>query len=59
MYSGARLSDTAMFVGRQAEVALLTHALQAAAGGAGRVVFVVGEAGIGKTSIAQVFADPP
>lgn len=44
-------------VGRAAEVASLEDALAAARRGAGRAVTVVGEAGIGKTSLAAAVRD--
>jgi tetratricopeptide (TPR) repeat protein len=40
-------------VGRQAEIARLTSALEAARGGAGRFVLLTGEPGVGKTRLAQ------
>src|SRR5580693_7912096 len=43
-------------VGRQAELAELDAALTAALGGAGRLVFVVGEPGIGKSRLAREVA---
>jgi hypothetical protein len=42
--------------GRGAELAALTQAWKAAAGGAGRVVVLTGEAGIGKTSLLAELA---
>jgi predicted ATPase/DNA-binding SARP family transcriptional activator len=40
------------FVGREREIDLLSRAFKRAAGGAGRVVLIAGEPGIGKTSLA-------
>lgn len=40
-------------VAREAEVALLRSAVEAVAGGAGRLVLLVGEPGVGKTRLAQ------
>ena len=51
------------FVGRDAELAALTTALHHAAAGRGRLVAIVGEAGIGKSRLVQEFlatgASPP
>jgi predicted ATPase len=45
------------FVGRQRELAILTAALDdSLSGQGGRVVMLVGEPGIGKTSTAKEFA---
>ena len=44
------------FVGRDAELAQLDTALDAALGGQGRLVLVAGEPGIGKTRLLQEFA---
>src|SRR5256714_7557098 len=43
-------------VGRAADVALLSRALDEAAKGSGRTVFVVGEGGIGKTRLAAAIS---
>ena len=43
-------------VGRQAELAALDAALTAALGGAGQLVFIVGEPGIGKSRLAREVA---
>ena len=43
-------------VGRQAELSALDAALDAAFGGAGRMVFVTGEPGIGKSRLAREVA---
>src|SRR5256885_9351608 len=46
-------------VGRDAEVAQLTGALEEALAGRGRIVSIVGEAGLGKTRLVdEVLADP-
>src|SRR5262245_42962211 len=45
-----------VFVGREADLALLRTCLERAAGGEGRVVALAGEPGIGKTRTAQVLA---
>jgi tetratricopeptide (TPR) repeat protein len=45
----------AAFVGREAEMQRLEQLLQGAIAGAGRVVFIAGEPGIGKTSLADKF----
>jgi DNA-binding CsgD family transcriptional regulator/Tfp pilus assembly protein PilF len=42
--------------GREAQLRELEHALAQARGGAGRLVFVSGEAGVGKTRLAQELA---
>jgi predicted ATPase len=44
-------------VGRQAELRALDAALTAALGGAGRLVFIAGEPGIGKSRLAREAAD--
>jgi len=49
--------DEAPLVGRSAELALLSKAIDEAAKGAGRSVFIVGEGGIGKTRLAAAAAD--
>lgn len=53
------IPDTGRFrlVGRQSELAALRSELNAAAGGDGRLVLLVGEPGIGKTHTATVLAD--
>jgi DNA-binding winged helix-turn-helix (wHTH) protein/tetratricopeptide (TPR) repeat protein len=43
------------FVGREGEMTRLQHAFEQAAGGAGGVVFIHGEPGIGKTTLAERF----
>src|SRR3954468_20076973 len=47
--------DPTPLVGRQLEIAALQAAFRSAAGGQGRMVCLAGEAGIGKTSIAEKF----
>jgi len=42
-----------LFIGRSGELAVLQEAIDAAAGGHGQVVFVCGEAGIGKTRLVE------
>jgi AAA ATPase domain len=49
-----RAADT--FVGRSHELAVLRAAYRDAAAGAGRMVLVAGEPGIGKTELARAFA---
>ena len=44
-------------VGRTAELALLSNAMDEAAKGSGRSVFIVGEGGIGKTRLAAAAAE--
>jgi DNA-binding CsgD family transcriptional regulator len=46
-----------VLVGRQAELGALDDALAAALGGAGRLMFVTGEPGIGKSRLARELAD--
>jgi serine/threonine protein kinase/tetratricopeptide (TPR) repeat protein len=43
------------FVGREAELSRLDQMLASATGGAGRIVFITGEAGLGKTALAERF----
>jgi DNA-binding winged helix-turn-helix (wHTH) protein/predicted ATPase len=50
-------SGTAPLVGRGAELAHLQGALDAAVGGRSAVVFVTGEAGIGKSSLVNAFLE--
>ncbi len=47
------------FVGRQPELELLGRALGLAAGGAGQVVAVIGEPGVGKTRLFSEFLSSP
>ncbi|HXG04806.1 MAG TPA: AAA family ATPase [Candidatus Binatia bacterium] len=49
----------APFVGRQAELTALVEALQAARGGRGRMVAVVGEPGVGKSRLVFEFVHSP
>lgn len=49
--------DEAPLVGRSAELALLSKAIDDAAKGAGRSVFIVGEGGIGKTRLATAVTE--
>jgi predicted ATPase/class 3 adenylate cyclase len=51
--SAPAASAGGVFVGRDAELAQLDTALDAALGGQGRLVLVAGEPGIGKTRLAQ------
>lgn len=44
-----------LFVGREHELALLRQALDDACDGHGRLVMLVGEPGIGKTTLAREF----
>lgn len=44
-------------IGRQAELQRLDDALQAVRSGTGRVVFITGEAGVGKTRLTRTFGD--
>ncbi|MGH7346733.1 MAG: ATP-binding protein, partial [Candidatus Rokuibacteriota bacterium] len=46
-------ADRTPFVARDAELAALAHHLRLAAGGSGRVVAVLGEAGVGKTRLTE------
>src|ERR1700722_216977 len=46
-----------LLVGRNGEVSDLTHALDAAADGHGGVVFVTGDEGVGKSSLAKAVRD--
>src|SRR5512138_798758 len=53
--AAAAVGDGDMFVGRERELGELTAKLRAAAGGHGGIVMLVGEAGIGKTRLANEF----
>jgi tetratricopeptide (TPR) repeat protein len=55
--AGAKRSRPTYFVGRTLEVALLHEALGAARRGHGAVVFVSGDAGVGKTALVDEFVD--
>ena len=48
-------SEPRAFVGREAELKKLDYFLQQAVHGSGRVVFITGEPGIGKTALADEF----
>jgi serine/threonine protein kinase/pimeloyl-ACP methyl ester carboxylesterase/tetratricopeptide (TPR) repeat protein len=48
-------AQTGAFVGRQQEMRRLESLLQRAAAGMGQIVFITGEAGLGKTSLASEF----
>lgn len=48
-------SESHSFVGREKEVKHLQELLQAAIDGAGKIVFISGEPGIGKTALADYF----
>ncbi|MBN1810663.1 MAG: AAA family ATPase, partial [Anaerolineae bacterium] len=52
---GEELAEEPVFVAREGELARLGEFLDAALDGAGRVVFVTGEAGQGKTALIQAF----
>ncbi len=49
-------SEVAALVGRDAELSLLTEALEGAAGGRGRLLLIAGDPGIGKTRLAEELA---
>jgi predicted ATPase len=51
-----RVSDGQRFVGRESELRQLQVAFEAAASGAGRLVTLVGEPGIGKTAVCNQLA---
>ena len=48
-------SEPEAFVGREPELKRLEELLDQAAGGAGRLIFITGEPGIGKTTLADEF----
>jgi DNA-binding winged helix-turn-helix (wHTH) protein len=49
--------STVALVGREAELAILHRALPKALGGIRQVLFVTGEAGLGKTTLIEAFVD--
>ena len=51
------MATTPEFLERDAQMSRLRSAFEAAARGAGRLVAIEGEAGIGKTTLVQRFAD--
>ncbi len=51
-----RTAVSGALVGRDAELAQLEDALDAAVAGSGSVLFLVGEAGIGKSRLARALA---
>ena len=53
---GEAPAERPIFVAREPELALLEEHLEAALAGQGKVVFVTGEAGSGKTTLIQEFA---
>lgn len=48
-------SDVSTLVGRETELTLLRALLDGAAGGDRQMVFIIGEAGVGKTALAEAF----
>ncbi|MBY0273759.1 AAA family ATPase, partial [Candidatus Binatia bacterium] len=52
-------AGAAPFVGRRSEAAALARHRAAAGDGAGRIVLVTGEAGIGKTRVVEEVVGPP
>jgi DNA-binding winged helix-turn-helix (wHTH) protein/predicted ATPase len=55
--AGARTAPAPTMVGRVRELAALHRGLEVVAGGARRIVFVTGEAGIGKTTLIDRFIE--
>jgi tetratricopeptide (TPR) repeat protein len=53
--SGERGAVSELFVGREPELERLDSLLRQAAAGSGRLIFLTGEAGIGKSSLAEEF----
>jgi DNA-binding winged helix-turn-helix (wHTH) protein len=53
----AAASSAEPFVGRETELRLLDELLERAIQGEGRIAFIVGEPGIGKTTLAEQFID--
>jgi serine/threonine protein kinase/pimeloyl-ACP methyl ester carboxylesterase/tetratricopeptide (TPR) repeat protein len=49
--------ESDLFVGREREMQRLESLLESAAAGAGRIVFITGDAGLGKTSLASRFVE--
>ncbi len=52
----SRIDSASDFIGHQTELAVLNAALDDAVAGRGRMVMLAGEAGIGKTRLAQEIA---
>src|SRR5205085_6397832 len=56
-FDASRSADLTRFVGRERELALLREGWSKAAGGAGQVVLLSGEAGIGKSRLVKKLLD--
>ena len=54
-FDALRAADSRAFVGREGEIALLANRWRSAASGEGQVVLLEGEAGIGKSRLADEF----
>lgn len=54
----SRIRSEDPFVGRDAELGLLGESLREAAAGRGRLLFITGEAGVGKTRLVEDFLVP-